>query len=343
MYLSFQIEPYRISKTTKVANELGNRAFNALIIGKDSYIVNATVETGLDMDGKLDETGGVYNLQMGKYSSMAEDILFAIDLNHDYCSVSQNCIREFKDKKIPIKLKRKGQILIENDVWIGHGATIMGGVTIHNGAVVAANSTVTKDVPPYAIVAGNPARIVKYRFSEEIIEKLQMISWWNWAPEVIAERYEDFAGAIEEFTNKYYEDAKKKFEAVLQEESPVNQMSDGLKYLIIPDFEDVYPVYPKIIKNFCERFNETDAQLVIYLEARRAEKGYDTIVKYLNELQEYSVFVQILDGTVTDVASTIANVDIYVTDRNPNALYYVELAEKYGKKIIAGVDIPIFE
>lgn len=60
--------------------------------------------------------------------------------------------------------------MIENDVWIGHGATIMGGVIIHNGAVVGANAVVTKDVSPYAIVAGNPARVIKYRFDDEIIK-----------------------------------------------------------------------------------------------------------------------------------------------------------------------------
>jgi serine acetyltransferase len=79
----------------------------------------------------------------------------------------------------------KGDIIIENDVWVGAKSTIMSGVKIHNGAIVGATATVTKDVPPYAIVAGNPAKIVKFRFTPEQIDKLLKISWWNWTEDRI--------------------------------------------------------------------------------------------------------------------------------------------------------------
>lgn len=69
-------------------------------------------------------------------------------------------------------------VVIGNDVWIGYGAMIIAGVKINDGAVIAAGAVVTKDVPPYAIVGGNPAKIIKYRFSEEIIQKLAVLHWW---------------------------------------------------------------------------------------------------------------------------------------------------------------------
>ncbi len=88
-------------------------------------------------------------------------------------------IPELKD------LPFKGDTIIGNDVWIGYEAMIMPGVNIGDGAIIAANSVVTKDVPPYSIVGGNPARLLKKRFSDDEIELLLKIQWWNWSIEKI--------------------------------------------------------------------------------------------------------------------------------------------------------------
>ena len=74
----------------------------------------------------------------------------------------------------------KGDIVIGNDVWIGHNATIMAGVTIGDGAIIATNATVIKDVAPYSIVGGNPAVQIKKRFSQPVIDKLLQLKWWDW-------------------------------------------------------------------------------------------------------------------------------------------------------------------
>ncbi len=79
----------------------------------------------------------------------------------------------------------KGNTIIGNDVWIGHNATIMPGVTIGDGAIIATNATVTKDVEPYSIVGGNPAKLIKKRFSDNDINDLLEIKWWNWDIEKI--------------------------------------------------------------------------------------------------------------------------------------------------------------
>ena len=82
--------------------------------------------------------------------------------------------------------------IIENDVWIGSKATILQGVKIGNGAIVAAGAVVTKDVPPYAIVAGIPAKIIKYRFDEKTIDRLQKTKWWDKSEEWIIQNIELF-------------------------------------------------------------------------------------------------------------------------------------------------------
>jgi virginiamycin A acetyltransferase len=78
------------------------------------------------------------------------------------------------------ELPFKGDTIIENDVWIGYDATIMPGVNIGNGSIIGSKSVVTKDVPAYSIVAGNPAKVIRYRFDKETIKNLLTISWWNW-------------------------------------------------------------------------------------------------------------------------------------------------------------------
>ena len=79
----------------------------------------------------------------------------------------------------------KGNIDIGNDVWIGTEAIVLSGVNIGNGAVIGARAVVTKDVPPYAVVAGNPAKIINKRFDDEVIQKFQEIKWWDWDKKTI--------------------------------------------------------------------------------------------------------------------------------------------------------------
>lgn len=115
-------------------------------------------------------------LSIGSYCSIAQKVTFLLDVEHHINRIStypfsakilQNGDEAFS----------KGDIKIDDDVWIGYGVIIMSGVHIGQGAIVAAGSVVTKDVPPYAIVGGIPAKIIKYRFDESLIEKLKLIDF----------------------------------------------------------------------------------------------------------------------------------------------------------------------
>jgi phosphonate metabolism protein (transferase hexapeptide repeat family) len=95
-------------------------------------------------------------------------------------------------------------VAIGHDVWIGHGAIVLPGRIIGTGAVIAAGAIVTKDVPAYAIVAGNPARVIRQRFPEAIAERLQDLQWWNWSHARLRQALPDFRRlAIEDFLDKY--------------------------------------------------------------------------------------------------------------------------------------------
>lgn len=98
--------------------------------------------------------------------------------------------------------RRRQRVVIGHDTWIGHGAVIMPGVRIGNGAVVGSNSVVTKDVPPYAIVGGVAAKVIRQRFPRAIAEALEATAWWDWDHATLAERMTEFKD-LRTFLAKY--------------------------------------------------------------------------------------------------------------------------------------------
>lgn len=131
-------------------------------------------------------------LIIGKFCSIACGVRFLFNsANHTLKSLSNYTFPlffeewELDKKNVTSAWDNKGDIIIGNDVWIGYEAVIMAGVHIGDGAVIAARAVVTKDVPPYTIVGGTPARKIRMRFEEETIAKLQQIQWWNWPVEKI--------------------------------------------------------------------------------------------------------------------------------------------------------------
>ncbi len=129
---------------------------------------------------------GGANLSIGKFCSISSEveIMLGEEYREDWCTTYpfHNWMSEFQCVEGD---KLKKDVFIGNDVWIAHGSTILSGVHIGNGSVIGANAVVTKDVEPYSIVGGNPAKLIKKRFDEETIKKLEDIQWWNWEKKYI--------------------------------------------------------------------------------------------------------------------------------------------------------------
>jgi len=140
-------------------------------------------------------------LNIGKFCAIAKDVKFIMNgANHQVSGFSTYPFYIFGNgwEKVmpnPADLPHKGDTCIGNDVWIGYNATIMPGVKIGHGAIVASQSVVTKDVPPYAVVGGNPATVIKLRFEQDVIDELVTIAWWDWPIEKITQHLHAIAGA----------------------------------------------------------------------------------------------------------------------------------------------------
>lgn len=195
------------SKLYHKASLIDSCVGNDVSIGDFSKVKDSTLEDKVRIDrnnhiecsiiGSFSYTGRnttLLHCSVGKFVNISWNVSIG-GANHDYRRVCMHTMLyddtsfirpEYVDKAYD----RYSELLcIGNDVWIAAGAVITRGVTIGDGAVIAANAVVTKDVPPYAIVAGSPAKIIKYRFTPEIIELLTQLRWWQWPIEKIKQHY----------------------------------------------------------------------------------------------------------------------------------------------------------
>lgn len=133
----------------------------------------------------------ISKLRIGSYCSIAQHVYFMLDVEHRVNTVSAYPYKA-KCLRLGDEAFSKGDIVVDDDVWIGYGATIMSGTHIGQGAIVAADAVVTKDVPPYAIVGGVPAKVIKYRFTPDIINELLKIDYSKLTEEMIESHVDKF-------------------------------------------------------------------------------------------------------------------------------------------------------
>lgn len=136
---------------------------------------------------------------LGKFVQIAQGTQFITSsANHQMSGFSTYPFFVFGEpwnKMYQPDLPKAKDTIVANDVWFGHESTIMPGVTIGSGAIIGTRAVVTKDVPAYSIVAGNPARVVKFRFEEAVIDKLLSIAWWDWPIDLIEQNLSIITGA----------------------------------------------------------------------------------------------------------------------------------------------------
>lgn len=189
-------------------------------------------DSQIDKTSKVGYRSNVIRVQMGKHSYLGNNNS-VMDTNiGNFCSIASYCAigggehpidwvstspyfyiekkapEHFQEEHLKLIFFTSGSVVnIGNDVWIGEGCFIKSGVNIGNGAIIGANSVVTKDIPDYAIAYGSPAKIAKYRFEVEIIEKLLEVKWWDF-PDITLKKYAHLFNKPEIFLETFKEDKR---------------------------------------------------------------------------------------------------------------------------------------
>lgn len=169
---------FRLFRRTKARKSRRSPLRNRFPVGRGTY-----------GEPKVLHWGDEPSLRIGSFCSLAREVTILLDGNHRTDWITTFPFPKYRESARGIEgvIRTNSGVVIGNDVWIGYGATILPGVTIGDGAVVAARAVVTRDVPPYAIVGGVPARLLRHRFPEETVRLLLRIAWWDW-PEADLDR-----------------------------------------------------------------------------------------------------------------------------------------------------------
>lgn len=298
-------------------------------VGEASYVSDASVEYGRSQ----------CNVLIGRYCAIAHRVIFEVGLNHayNYASIYPFDVLQ-KESNDYWKESNKNQIIIGNDVWIGCDVIIMGGVHIGNGAVIGAGAVVAKDVPPYSVVVGNPARVIKYRFEPDIIHRLQEIKWWYWPADEIKAKCSlmknvaSFLASCKAYpANEHVDDTVQALQILKK---------DGYHiYHIVVDYEESKPIWSGVLIKYLEVFS-ADNKVLLVLGIPRA--GNDVLMKEMVKIVELHgentpMVVPYQCSKEVNIA-LLRLVDTYITTKDESSSVIVDYLSGMDADIVYGLD-----
>lgn len=310
------------------------------------------------------------NILIGRYCSLAGGITFTVARNHmrynaitTYPFSALEVLGAFmrRGKKYVIndamrdfhkwKWVNRYQVIIGNDVWIGNNATVMSGVRIGSGAIVGGNAVVAKDVPPYAVVAGNPARVIKYRFPPDAIKKFMAIKWWNWDLDKVTENI-PMMYRVDEFLSEHYSPELSNITKNVTGGGDIqNMLYSRLKfgskfYQFVADFRSAQPLWKRIVNGFC-RSNSQNDLLLIWLGRNTTDADVQAVNDFVASITNDSLSKNILvirsQGAVDFMPSILRQATHFITTREMVTLECLDWLYDTDVKILSALDNGIFD
>ena len=330
---------------------------NILTLGACSYISN----TGAEFDRGAD-LGGAHpsHILIGRYSSLASGMRLLMAFNHSYKGATstfpfedrpriQKIISKstkfFEPVDYPPNLRayeNRFQLIIGHDVWIGLDSLFVGAVNVGNGAIIGAGSVIAKDVPPYAVVVGNPARVIKYRFDDTTIKKLLAIKWWNWSLEKIADNL-PLMKDVEKFLAAHW---SPELENIPTDEigwQVENFRAQGFKiYNFVADFQAKKPLWLRVIAGFCQS-NFTDAKLIIWLVENSSESDFKLLAEAAKLFDNGAIKNILVVENEKISPYALRSATHFITNREMVTLECLDWLWNTNVKIVSALDDGIFD
>ena len=287
---------------------------------------------------------------IGNYCQIAHDTVFEIGQNHVFSGVSPYPFDQVLGEENTFAHRapvNKQQLVIGHDVWIGSGVRIIKAVKIGNGAIIGSGSVVTKDVPPYAIVGGNPAKIIRYRFSPEIIEALDKIKWWYW-PLAKVKANRQYMENVEEFITRFVDKSKERQTFVpphILKKLQACHQTGGRIFYFVPDLgsarEDA--VWPAVLGQVCQKYGSQCHYLLIAL--RQDGSDHQARIKYLQQFmgqfpnRPQPIFFGSPDGIVREL---LKQADYFITTKEAISSKGIDYMDTFGGGVLSGLEYDIF-
>lgn len=321
----------------KIAVQQEGRNFVLATLNSMSYIISADLHYNSCVKS---------NILIGKYTMIAHDVVFEIGQNHALHEVTAypfDHVLKMENMFLHRAPFNQQQLIIGNDVWIGSGVRFVKAVKVGNGAIIGGGAVVTKDVPPYAIVGGNPARILRYRFDAATIQKLQYIKWWNWPLAVIRERY----GLLKdpaEFVDTFF---SPRLLAPL--DTPVTRQLQEKKeagctlIYFVPDLASDDAVWRNVISQYLDAYTADDAVMLL-VEISSAPEGDDSLCELQAMVRERLGHPEVvyLKNRSAFSMEAIQNADYYVTTKEGVATECIDYLDNYGGSVLIGTAYDVF-
>ena len=343
MIVPIQYENHELRVRTILVNAVENpmnaveNHMKLVTLGPGSYLGEGRVEYG----------STDCHVLIGRYCSLAFRLKFIVGMNHNGKEVTTYPFRDLlhptNDGTVNhYRESNHYQIVIGNDVWIGAGVTILGGVHIGNGAIVGAGAVVAKDVPPYAVVVGNPAGVIKYRFSQEIIDKLQGIKWWNWPEKKIKDNLlllENPRNFVQFFEPAASTEAGREFAESIQELRKEKRVIYGF----LADFDDERPIWGHVFAQYIKRFVASDSVALLFAssEMKKHKAIMDEIQEELVK-RESAPMVALINGASKILPEFVRSLDCFITTREDISSQCVDFAAGHDIRIAYGLDDDLF-